>query len=74
MKKQRKKAVILLSGGLDSTTTLALAKRQGFECYSLTFNYGQRHRVELKAAKRVAQSIGAVGQYIIDVNPSVFKN
>lgn len=54
-----KKAVILLSGGLDSTTTLAIAKNQGFECYALNFDYGQRHRAELDAAKRIAEQLGA---------------
>ncbi|QLH41416.1 MAG: 7-cyano-7-deazaguanine synthase QueC [Coxiellaceae bacterium] len=49
-----KKAVILLSGGLDSTTCLALAKSQGFECYALSFNYNQRHNTELNSAKKIA--------------------
>jgi 7-cyano-7-deazaguanine synthase len=49
----------LLSGGLDSSTCLALARREGFECYALSFDYGQRHRVELDAAARVAASVGA---------------
>jgi len=51
-------AVCLLSGGLDSSTCLALARRDGYECYALSFDYGQRHRVELEAAARVAASIG----------------
>lgn len=49
-----KKAVILFSGGLDSTTCLAYAKNQGFDCYALSFNYGQRHHAELNAAKKIA--------------------
>jgi 7-cyano-7-deazaguanine synthase len=53
-----RKAVCLLSGGLDSSTCLALAVRE-FECYALSFDYGQRHRIELKAAARVAQALGA---------------
>ena len=53
-----KTAVCLLSGGLDSTTTLALARRDGFECHALSFDYGQRHRIELAAAARVARSLG----------------
>jgi 7-cyano-7-deazaguanine synthase len=54
------KAVILVSGGLDSTTTLAIAREQGFACYALTIDYGQRHRAELDAAARVAKTVGAV--------------
>lgn len=50
-----KKAVIIFSGGLDSTTCLALAKSQGFECYALSFDYGQRHNIELEAAKKIAK-------------------
>jgi len=52
-------AVCLLSGGLDSSTCLALARREGYECYALSFDYGQRHRVELEAAARVAAALGA---------------
>lgn len=55
-----KKAVILLSGGLDSATTLAIAKSQGYGCYAISFDYGQRHRCELIAADNIAQSMGAV--------------
>jgi 7-cyano-7-deazaguanine synthase len=54
-----KRAVVLLSGGLDSATTLALAKTQGFECFALSVHYGQRHRTELAAAKRIAAHLGA---------------
>jgi len=54
-----RKAVCLLSGGLDSSTCLALARRDGFECYALSFDYGQRHQVELAAAERVAGALGA---------------
>jgi 7-cyano-7-deazaguanine synthase len=53
-------AVVLLSGGLDSATALAIAKSEGFACRAITFDYGQRHRVELEAARRVAASIGVV--------------
>ena len=53
------KAVCLLSGGLDSATCLALARRDGFDCYALSFDYGQRHRVELECAAKVAASLGA---------------
>jgi len=52
------KAVVLLSGGLDSTTCLALAKSKGFDCYGLSFSYGQRHSAELLAAERIAQGMG----------------
>lgn len=54
------RAVVLLSGGLDSTTTLAVAKAQGFEVYALSVDYGQRHRVELERADRVAKTLGAI--------------
>ncbi len=59
------KAVVLLSGGLDSATALALARNDNFSCYALTFDYGQRHRVELEAAKRVAQSLGVVDHRVV---------
>jgi 7-cyano-7-deazaguanine synthase len=55
-----RKAVCLLSGGLDSSTCLALARREGFDCHALSFDYGQRHRVELESAARVAASLGAL--------------
>ncbi|HCU54176.1 MAG TPA: 7-cyano-7-deazaguanine synthase, partial [Gammaproteobacteria bacterium] len=55
-----KQAVVLVSGGLDSATTLAMAREQGFICHALSFDYGQRHRVELEAARRVASALGAV--------------
>ncbi len=62
------KAVILLSGGLDSATTLAMAMEQGFTCYTLSFNYGQRHAVELNAAKKVAQAMNVAGHKVIDLD------
>ena len=62
------RAVCLLSGGLDSSTCLALAKHEGYECYALSFDYGQRHRVELEAAARVAASLGAVRHLIATVD------
>jgi 7-cyano-7-deazaguanine synthase len=58
-----RRAVVLLSGGLDSATCLAWARGQGFECHALTVDYGQRHRVELEAARRVAASLGAAGYH-----------
>jgi len=57
--KSHKKAVILVSGGLDSTTVLAIAQSQGYECYTLSFDYGQRHRVELESAQSLSVSMGA---------------
>ena len=67
-----KRAVCLLSGGLDSATCLAYAHEQGFECYALSFDYGQRHRVELDAAARVAASLGAARHLIVPVNLRLF--
>ena len=63
-----KRAVVLLSGGIDSTTTLALAKREGYRVYALSFRYGQRNRFELDAAKRVAKAIGVEEHLIIDID------
>lgn len=63
-----KKAVVLLSGGLDSATTLAIARSEGFACRALTFSYGQRHRQEVEAAKRVAASLGVVEHRIINID------
>lgn len=62
------RAVVLVSGGLDSTTTLAEARRQGFDCYALSFDYGQRHRYELEAAARIAAALGAVEHKVIRLN------
>ena len=62
------KAIVLVSGGLDSATTLAIAKDLGFECYALSFNYGQRHIAELKAASRIAKSFGAEDHKIINID------
>ena len=59
MNASNKRAVVLLSGGLDSATVLAIARSQGFECYALSVHYGQRHSAELDAAKRVAATVGA---------------
>ena len=61
------KAVVLLSGGLDSATLLAIARERGFDCYALSFDYGQRHGAELDAAKAVAQALGAVEHRIMQV-------
>jgi 7-cyano-7-deazaguanine synthase len=67
-----KKAVLLLSGGLDSATVLAMARAQGFEVYALSFRYGQRHAVELEAAARVAQTLGAREHRIADIDLRLF--
>ena len=63
-----KKAVILLSGGLDSATVVAMAKDEGYSCYSMSFDYGQRHRAELQAAERVARQLGVVEHKVIGLN------
>lgn len=63
-----KKAVILLSGGLDSATVVAMAKAEGYQCYSMSFDYGQRHRVELRAAERVAQQLGVIEHKVVGLN------
>ncbi|WP_395502523.1 7-cyano-7-deazaguanine synthase QueC [Ectopseudomonas mendocina] len=63
-----KKAVILLSGGLDSATVVAMARAEGYACYSMSFDYGQRHRAELQAAERVARQLGVVEHKVIGLN------
>ncbi|WP_312341154.1 7-cyano-7-deazaguanine synthase QueC [Stutzerimonas nitrititolerans] len=63
-----KKAVVLLSGGLDSATVVAMAKAQGYSCYTMSFDYGQRHRAELQAAERVASQLGVVEHKVIGLN------
>jgi len=66
------KAVCLLSGGLDSSTCLALARREGYACYALTFDYGQRHRYELEAAARVAEAIGVERSVVTRIGLAAF--
>lgn len=68
----QKKAVLLLSGGLDSATTFALAKEQGFEVYALSFRYGQRHARELSAASAVVKQLGAAEHKIADIDLRLF--
>jgi len=62
------KAIVLSSGGIDSTTAMAIAKSEGKEIYSLSFRYGQRHLIELEAAKKIARSLGAKAHKIIDID------
>jgi len=62
------KAVVLLSGGLDSTTTLAMARRRGFRAFAMSFRYGQRHAIELKSAARVARALGAEQHLVLDID------
>ncbi len=66
------KAVVLLSGGLDSATVLALVRAEGFEAYALSFRYGQRHVRELEAADRVARSLGAARHVVLDIDLRLF--
>lgn len=63
-----KKAVILVSGGLDSTTALAIAQSEGYECYTLSFDYGQRHRVELEAAQRVSDKMHVAQHKVVQLD------
>jgi len=67
-----KKAVVLLSGGLDSATVLALAKAQGYECYALSFDYGQRHSAELTAARQIADAYGAIEHQVLHLDLNKF--
>jgi 7-cyano-7-deazaguanine synthase len=67
-----RRAVVLLSGGLDSATVLAIALRDGFDCYCLSFDYGQRHKVELEAAARVASLQGAVRHVVLPIDLRAF--
>lgn len=63
-----KRAVILLSGGLDSATVVAMARAQGYSCYTMSFDYGQRSHAELHAAERVARDLGVVEHKVIGLN------
>lgn len=62
------KAIVLLSGGLDSATTLAIAKDEGFQTFTLSFDYGQRHRIELDRVREISQRLGALEHRVIDIN------
>ena len=72
MSEKNKKAVVLLSGGLDSATTLAISRSEGFQCYALTFGYGQRHRREIEAAKKVADSLEVIEHRCVDIDLAQF--
>src|SRR3990172_1245525 len=63
-----RRAVVLVSGGLDSATTLAMAREQGFACFGLSFDYGQRHRYELQAAQKVCDALGVVDQAVVSLD------
>ncbi len=65
---EKRVAVVLLSGGMDSAVVLAIAKREGFDCEALSFDYGQRHRCELMAARKVAQQIGVSGHTVLSID------
>ncbi len=65
---REKRAVILLSGGLDSATVVAMARAEGYSCYTMSFDYGQRHRAELDAAARVARDLGGIDHKVIGLN------
>jgi 7-cyano-7-deazaguanine synthase len=67
-----KRAVVLVSGGLDSATTLAIARVQDFECYGLSFDYGQRHKIELEAARNIAEALGAQEHRVVQIDPQIF--
>jgi 7-cyano-7-deazaguanine synthase len=72
MKEKKKKAVVLLSGGLDSATALAIAKAQKFDCYALSFRYGQRHAVELECAAQIAKAQGVVEHRTVTIDLGAF--
>ena len=68
MRRMPRKAIVLLSGGLDSATTLAIANSEGYLCYALSFRYGQRHSLELQAARRVAEHQGVAEHIVVDID------
>lgn len=72
MNEENKSAIVLLSGGLDSATTLAIAEKDGFSCFAMTFRYGQRHSIEIAAARRIAAALEVSEHRIIDIDLAVF--
>jgi len=66
----QKKAIVLSSGGLDSTTVLAIARSENYQCYTLSFFYGQRHHHELNAAEKISKAFGAINHYVVNVDLS----
>ncbi|MCC7199147.1 MAG: 7-cyano-7-deazaguanine synthase, partial [Gammaproteobacteria bacterium] len=64
----KRRAIVLLSGGLDSATVLAIARSEGYDCYAASFHYGQRHSAELDAARRIAASMGVVEHRLMSVD------
>jgi 7-cyano-7-deazaguanine synthase len=68
-----KHAVVLLSGGLDSSTALAIARSQGYETYALSFDYGQRHKIEIEAARKIAKKLGAKTHRVVKIDNSIFR-
>ena len=72
--KTKRKAVVLLSGGIDSATALAIAREMGFDLYALSFCYGQRHKIELQAARQIAGHCGVIKHIILDIDLRLFGN
>ena len=70
----KRKAIVLVSGGIDSATTLAIARQEGYSTYALSFDYDQRHHIELNAAKRVVDSLGVNEHRIVRIDKSVFRS
>jgi 7-cyano-7-deazaguanine synthase len=68
----QRQAIVLVSGGLDSATVLAAARQQGYACYAISFDYGQRHRAELAAAARVSRTLGALEHRVVPIDLSAF--
>ena len=67
----KNKAIILLSGGLDSATTLAIARKSGFDCMAMSLRYGQKHEIEIESARKIAASMGVIEHRIIDIDPEI---